>query len=181
MGAVTIRLLDRRDEPFLRLMLREADRWRLPVDAPRPPLAEVLADPHVALYVRGWGRPGDDGVLAESGGEPVGACWQRLFTEDAHGWGYVAPDVPELSLAVAPRWRRRGIGRRLLSEAVARARGLGHAGVSLSVMPENPARALYESLGFRRVAVVDGSWTMLLSLADEPQTPAAGMHQPLGT
>ncbi|NLE22152.1 MAG: GNAT family N-acetyltransferase [Actinobacteria bacterium] len=147
MRAVTTRLLDRRDGPFLRLMLREADRWRLPVDAPRPPLAEVLADPHVALYVR----------------------------------GYVAPDVPEISLAVAPSWRRRGIGLRLLSEATARSRALGHAGVSLSVMPDNPARRLYERLGFRRLATVDSSWTMLLRLADEPQTPAAGMHQPLGT
>ena len=111
MCAVTIRLLDRHDGPFLRLMVREADR-----------------------------------------------C-----------------------LAVAPPWRRRGIGRRLLGEATARARALGHAGVSLSVMPDNPALGLYASLGFRKVGDVDGSWTMLLSLAGEPQTPAAGMHQPLGT
>jgi len=40
---VAVRLLDRRDEPLLRLMLQEADRWRLPVDAPRPPLTEILS------------------------------------------------------------------------------------------------------------------------------------------
>jgi len=161
---VTLRLLVRRDEAFLRLMLREADRWRLPVDAPRPPLTEILADPHLALYVQSWGRPGDDGVLAEAGGEPIGACWLRLFTEESHGWGYVAPDVPELSLAVAPGWRRRGVGSLLLTGAVARARELGCAGVSLSVMPDNPARGLYERLGFLKVADVEASWTMMLPL-----------------
>ena len=145
-------------------MLREADRWRLPTDAPRPPLAEILADPHVRLYVEGWGRPGDDGVVAEVAGSPVGACWLRLFDDESHGWGFVGSDVPELSIAVAPQWRRRGIGRRLLEGAAARACELGYRELSLSVMPDNPARELYVQAGFQRVAVVDGSWTMTLRL-----------------
>jgi len=161
---VDLRPLTGADEPFLLEMLREADRWQLPVGAPRPPLAEVLADPHVRLYVENWGRPGDDGVVAEVAGSPAGACWLRLFDHEAHGWGFVGPDVPELSIAVAPRWRRRGTGRRLLAAAVARAEELGHPAISLSVMPENPARELYLQAGFRRVAVVDGSWTMTLRL-----------------
>ena len=146
---VTLRPLTAADEPFLHEMLREADGWRLPPGAPRPPMALVLADPHVRLYVEDWGRPGDDGVVAELAGRPVGACWLRLFTEESHGWGFVAPEVPELSIAVAPRWRRRGIGERLLAAAVARAEHLGHPAVSLSVMPENSvARELYLRAGF---------------------------------
>ena len=160
---VSIRALAPPDEPFLLEMVREADHWRLPPDAPRPPLDEVLADPHVRLYVEDWGRAGDDGVIAEVAGAPVGACWLRVFDEEMHGWGFVAPEVPELSIAVAPQWRRRGIGGRLLAAAVARAQHLGHPAVSLSVMPENSvARELYLRAGFRQVAVIDGSWSMTL-------------------
>jgi ribosomal protein S18 acetylase RimI-like enzyme len=163
-GELILRPLAPSDEHFLHEMLREADRWRLPLDAPRPPLAEVLADPHVRLYVEDWGRPGDDGVVAEVAGSPAGACWLRLFDDASPSWGFVGPDVPEVSLAVAPQWRRRGIGRCLLGAAVARAEQSGHPEVSLSVMRDNPARELYLQAGFRRVAVVDGSWTMTLHL-----------------
>ncbi|HSL94559.1 MAG TPA: GNAT family N-acetyltransferase [Thermoleophilia bacterium] len=155
------------DGPFLCEMVREADRWRLPPEAPRPPLDEILADEHVRRYVDGWGRPGDGGVIAEVGGAPAGACWWRLFTAARHGWGFVAADVPELSLAVGPAWRRRGIGTRLLTAAIEQARAEGHPTVSLSVMADNPARGLYERAGFRRVATDEGSWTMVRESPDE--------------
>jgi len=157
------------DGPFLCEMVREAYCWRLPPDAPRPPLDEVLADSHVSRYVDGWGRPADGGVIAEVTGASVGACWVRLFTADHHGWGFVAPDVPELSIAVAPAWRRRGIGTRLLATTIEQAREAGFPAVSLSVMTENPARALYERAGFRHVATDEGSWTMVLGLPPAPR------------
>jgi len=153
------------DGAFLREMVREADRWTLPPEAPRPPLDEVLADPHVSVYVDGWGRPGDGGIIAETGDTPVGACWWRLFSTERHGWGFVDAALPEISLAVAPAWRRRGIGTRLLAAAAEQVRGEGYRAVSLSVMPENPARVLYERAGFRPVATDEGSWTMVLTLA----------------
>ena len=37
--------------------------------------------------------------------------------------------------------------------------------LSLSVAPGNPARALYESEGFRKVGEVGTSWTMLRELS----------------
>jgi ribosomal protein S18 acetylase RimI-like enzyme len=178
-AAPCLRPAEAADEPFLREMVREADRWRLPPEAPRPPLDEVLADPHVSRYVDGWCRPGDGGVIAEADGTPVGACWLRLFTADYHGWGFVGADVPELSLAVAPTSRRRGIGTQLLTEAIEQARREGYSAVSLSVMTDNPARFLYERAGFRHVATDEGSWTMVLELAGARRQP--GAHQPFGT
>jgi ribosomal protein S18 acetylase RimI-like enzyme len=53
------------------------------------------------------------------------------------------------ALAVAPRWRRRGVARRLLDEASRRAAAAGLDGVALDTGLENaPARQLYESAGF---------------------------------
>lgn len=78
--------------------------------------------------------------------------------------GYVRDDVPELTLAVQHQARRRGIASSLLDRLLADAMAQGVPAVSLSVEPDNhPARILYESLGFVKVAEVDGAWTMLRS------------------
>jgi len=59
--------------------------------------------------------------------------------------------VADLGLMVAAGWRRRGIGRALLEEAVAWAREAGISKLELHVFPHNdPALALYESFGFVR-------------------------------
>jgi HAD superfamily hydrolase (TIGR01509 family) len=145
-----------RDEPLLEAMLELAAGWR-EQGAP-PPVAPELRD----LYVAGFGRTGDGGAVAEEvDGGPAGAAWFRLFERDRHGYGFVAPDVPELSLAVGPEHRRRGLGRDLLEFALRRAEEAGHREVSLSVEPDNPARRLYERLGFQRVGEGGGAWTLI--------------------
>jgi ribosomal protein S18 acetylase RimI-like enzyme len=47
---------------------------------------------------------------------------------------------------------------------IAAARHDGFAALSLSVSPQNPARTLYESLGFVKVGESGTSWTLRLSL-----------------
>jgi ribosomal protein S18 acetylase RimI-like enzyme len=141
-------------------MLYEAATWR---PEAQPPVEIVLADPHTARYLSGWGRPGDVGVIAEED-QPVGAAWFRLFSADEPGYGSVASDVPELSIGVAPESRGRGTGTRLLAALVEVARADGHQAISLSVERDNPARRLYERAGFVRVADDGGAWTMLLEL-----------------
>jgi ribosomal protein S18 acetylase RimI-like enzyme len=163
-----LRPATRDDEPFLWEMLREAASWRLAPDEPRPSPDELEAEPCLAHYVAGWGRAGDAGMVAEAGGHAVGACWLRSFTTEDHGWGFMDPEVPELSLAVAPEWRRRGIGTRLVNAVVELALEHGLSAVSLSVEPDNPARTIYLRVGFRKVAVNDGSWTMVRRFSPEP-------------
>jgi RimJ/RimL family protein N-acetyltransferase len=59
--------------------------------------------------------------------------------------------VADLGLMVAAGWRRRGIGRALLQQAVDWARESGIRKLELHVFPHNePAIALYESFGFER-------------------------------
>jgi hypothetical protein len=97
------------DEPFLTSMLELASNWR-PLDPSRPP------NPVDERYVARFGRPGDLGVVAEDPhGRPAGAAWCRLRTAADRGYGYVADDVPELTLAVSEE--HRGHARRIYERA----------------------------------------------------------------
>jgi ribosomal protein S18 acetylase RimI-like enzyme len=136
------------DFTFLATMLGEAAVWR--PDRPTPTGDQVLADPRYALYLAGWPRQGDYGLVAEQDG-PVGAAWYRTFSEVSHGYGFVAGDVPELSIAVIASRRHEGIGRRLLVGLIDASVAQGYAALSLSVNDDNPARGLYESVGFQPV------------------------------
>ncbi|HZR80695.1 MAG TPA: ribosomal protein S18-alanine N-acetyltransferase [Candidatus Binatia bacterium] len=65
---------------------------------------------------------------------------------------HVADEMHLLNLAAASTVRGRGLGRRLLRLLLAEARRKGARVVTLEVSERNlPARALYESLGFRVV------------------------------
>ena len=139
------RLASSQDFNFLATMLGEAAVWR--PDKPTPTAEQVMADSRYALYLDGWPRPGDYALVAEQD-RPVGAAWYRMYTEATHGHGFVAEDVPELSIAVIAARRHEGIGRRLLFELIDASIGQGCRALSLSVAENNPARRLYESAGF---------------------------------
>jgi GNAT superfamily N-acetyltransferase len=146
------------DFTFLATMLGEAAVWR--PDKPTPTADQVLADPRYAMYLAGWPRQGDYGLIAEQDG-PLGAAWYRTYTEASHGYGFISADVPELSIAVIASRRRSGIGRQLLIELINASIDQGYPALSLSVREENPARGLYESVGFVSVEKHGSSWTMV--------------------
>lgn len=146
------------DFAFLATMLGEAAVWN--PEKRTPTGDEVLADPRYAMYLSGWPRPGDFGLLAEAD-ERLGAAWYRTYTEASHGYGFVGDDVPEVSIAVVASHRREGIGRRLLVDLIAASIDHGHPALSLSVNASNPARHLYASVGFVPVEQTESSWTMV--------------------
>lgn len=127
-----------------------------------PPPRSVLEYPDIARYVEGWGRAGDLGLVARepSNGRDVGAAWLRLWRRNDAGYGFVDEDTPELSMAVRPDWRGKGIGARLLSGLLCLA-DAEYEAVSLSVSDGNPARRLYERAGFVAVATTGDSTTMV--------------------
>lgn len=139
-------------------MLGEAAVWR--PDKPTPTADQVLADPRYAMYLAEWPRHGDHGLVAEQD-EPLGAAWYRTYTETSHGYGFVAADVPELSIAVVVGRRGEGIGRRLLVDLIEASVAQGHPALSLSVNNSNPARSLYESVGFMPVERRESGSTMV--------------------
>ena len=134
---------------------------------------QLLAEPHLAHYVTGWPRPSDFGTIsADNGpnargsgdGKVLGAAWCRLFDATDPGYGYLADDVPEVTIGVAPAHRGRGIGTALLAALIDQARVRRHQAISLSVEDGNRARLLYERAGFTVVGRSGNSDTMRLEL-----------------
>jgi GNAT superfamily N-acetyltransferase len=159
-----IRPIQPDDEPFLWDMGWEA----MAVDAGMRALGRdaALAMPHFRRHLSGWGRPGDAGVVAISeDGQRLGAAWYRLFPIEDPGWGFVAPDVPELGIGVVAAARGRGVGGALLAALLELAREQGHRTLSLSVDRENPARRLYERVGFRDAGISDPTDTSVTMIA----------------
>jgi GNAT superfamily N-acetyltransferase len=164
--SITIRAATPDDEPFLWDMGWEATA----VDEGMRALGRDLAfsRPEVRKYLAGWGRPGDAGVVAVNhAGNRLGAAWYRLFPADDPGYGFVAADVPELSIGVIVAARGQGVGGALLDALLVLARGKGWRALSLSVDRQNPARRLYERKGFHDAGVslpADSSVTLIAML-----------------
>lgn len=149
------------DGPALTAALLEAVNW---AGRARFRLDDLDADSTLSRYVEGWPRLDDFGAIAESDGLPVGAAWCRTFSSSAPGYGFVADDVPELSMGVLPAHRGRGVGTALLTAVLGLARQRSWRAVSLSVEDGNRARALYERVGFVRVGRKDDSDVLLVDL-----------------
>ncbi len=145
----------------MRDMLHHAYYWRETMpDA---------ADLPVLRYVKGWGRPGDEAVIAVEGIARVGAAWHRLFPRTEPGYGFIDESTPELTVAVVPARRGQGTGSALLRALIERARGRGFDALSLSVEDSGPQISFYERHGFEKVQKVGNAWTMRHDLAPTGQ------------
>ncbi|HLF24855.1 MAG TPA: GNAT family N-acetyltransferase [Anaerolineae bacterium] len=154
-----IRPLAPADKPFVWEMLYQALHVP-PGGTPFP--RDIVNRPELRRYVEGWGRPDDTGFMAveQNRRQPIGATWLRLMTAENRGFGYVDDATPELSIAMLPEYRGRGIGSallvRLLDLAASR-----YSAVSLSVARGNPALRLYQRLGFEEIGKSDAALTLI--------------------
>jgi GNAT superfamily N-acetyltransferase len=94
----------------------------------------------------------------------------RVFVASSGQDAVVDESTPEVSAAVLPPHRGRGIGTALLRALGHEAREQGIERLSLSVERDNPAAALYERLGFRPLGREGIALTMVIDL-DQPQPP----------
>jgi ribosomal-protein-alanine N-acetyltransferase len=118
----------------------------------RPGDAGAIAALHAASFRRGWSEQEVEQLLldrqvvahrAQSGGMLAGFILSRM----------AAGEAEILSVAVASRWRGRGVARRLVDLHLRRLAGLAVGTVFLEVEEENePALRLYAGAGFHRVA-----------------------------
>jgi GNAT superfamily N-acetyltransferase len=112
-------------------------------------------------------RPGEALFIARMDGHVVGVCGLNV---DPYATGARMGRVRHLY--VLADCRRRGVGRRLVAEVIAAARGA--FGV-LRLRTANPGAALfYEALGFRRTPAGTTNATHVRELAGSP----AGGHRP---
>jgi len=166
------------DEAFLFDMLVEAYNWDRQIRITRE---QIASDPHLNRYLAGWPRPDDFAVVAvEVAHGRVGAAWVRLFAADDPGYGFVADDIPEVSIAVLNSRRGHGIGRALMLALLDEARSRRLRALSLSVEDGNRAKRLYQDLGFVVTGRSGDSDVMTCELADSGVS-AAPISPPHGT
>lgn len=111
------------------------------------PDRKIINEPELSRYAEDWGRTNDKAVFAVYRGEVIGGCWTRIFSKAAPGYGTIDSEIPELSIAVLPQFRGKGIGTRLLQQMMINLKH-DYQGVSLSVSKHNPAKMLYERFEF---------------------------------
>ena len=128
------------DRPFLVELyasVREAELAHVPWDdATRRAFVEHQFSAQDAHYREHY--PGATLDVIEVDGEPAG----RLYVHRGPG------DIRIMDIALAPAFRGRGIGAGLLRALIGEAEESGRK-LSIYVEMNNPARALYERLGFR--------------------------------
>ncbi|WP_308415502.1 GNAT family N-acetyltransferase [Sporanaerobium hydrogeniformans] len=140
------RLVDTEDQGFLEDILYEAIFVEEGEQVPR----DIVYKPEVYKYVADWGQKGDLGyaLVDKNTHQGIGAVWIRFFDYNNKGYAYIRDDIPELGVAILPPYRGRGLGTKLIAYFLKKL-PLEVSSVSLSVDNRNPAKRLYERLGFK--------------------------------
>ena len=140
------------------IVLRQAGRndsdilWGfLAIAAYEADVAAAKLVPFVAAHLAGWQRPQDFGFVAEHHSKAIGAAWARQFSLDEQPAFYVDSRTPEVTIGVSEAFCSQGVGEGLLRALMAEAENRGLAALCLNVRHDNPARRLYERVGFRLV------------------------------
>jgi len=126
------------------------------------PERNVICHPSIRIYIDKFGsKKGDNGVIAELDGVPVGAAWTRIIP----AFGHIDYNTPELAISVLPQYRSRGIGSELMNELFQSLLKKSYKQTSLAVQKENQAVNFYLRLGYNIVKEKEEEYIMLKSLS----------------
>jgi ribosomal-protein-alanine N-acetyltransferase len=114
---------------------------------------DALAEIHSSAFRRGWSDAEFEALLVQPATHGFIAHHRNAFgSQRAAGfilYRLVIDEAEILSVAVIPEFRRRGIGKRLLQEALRHLYSEGAHGIHLEVEDSNPAAiALYRGMEF---------------------------------
>ena len=130
------------DVPFLRHLYgttRQDEMQHVPwTDAQKAAFLDMQFSAQKKHYEEFY--PNCQFLVIELAGEPIG----RLYIDRGD------EDIEIVDIALLPQFRRRGIGRMLLEEIIEEGRATSKT-VTIYVEHFNPARRLYDRLGFRHV------------------------------
>lgn len=137
-----VRALTNQDEPLVWEMLMYAVQ--------ESSIQSVQAQDCLTRYAADWGKPGDMGFVASTEKQLMGAAWLRSVLNTEKRFGYGEDSIAELTIAVIPEYRGKGIGTALLMQVLKSAQ-IDYAAVSLNVRSNNLVVALYQRAGFVKV------------------------------
>ena len=159
---MTIRKIKTNETDFLADMLYEA--LFIPEGHAALPKA-VIRDKSLSKYIENWGKDKYDiALVAVMDSRLMGAIWGRLLTGENKGFGFIDDNTPELSMAVKPEYRNKGIGTDMIKAIASEYKSIGVSQLSLSVDKANDASRLYKRLGCEIVEETQTSWTMKKTL-----------------
>ncbi len=160
-GRIELRAATPADEPFLQRLyaeVRTADLAPLALDEPaRETLLRMQYTAQQRSYTASYPAAACDVIVVD--GDPCGRLWV-----DRAG-----PELTLLDIGLLTGYRGDGVGRTLLTGLIDEARERGCA-LRLHVERHNPARRLYERLGFRLVS--DGD--VYLEMTWDPRRSPGG-------
>ncbi len=124
---------------------------------------EIIFLPELYCYISDFGKKEDYCLVAEFDHKLIGAIWIRQFSDSNQGFGYINEKTPELSMAINPEFRRKAIGKKLLTEMLSYLKSSNYSQVSLSVDKRNFAYFMYQKFNFVDYKTNDNSVIMLLN------------------
>lgn len=109
---------------------------------------DIVKTPEYRIYIEDFGKEDDVALVWEIEGQIAGLAWARLFNEEDATYGYVAADVPEVTLSVLAGYNERTIGKELLEILSNELRLMGYNKVSTSLENKNECKDIYDRVGF---------------------------------
>lgn len=159
---ISYRVMQAEEYEFLNEMLYEA-LFVLPGQPKFP--REIIEDPSIKKNIENWNqKEGDLAIVCLDGEELIGAIWGRKFSEDNKGYGFIDAETPEIGMAIKQEYRGKGLGSNLIKLIIDKYIEMGVGQLSLNVNTLNPAKRLYERIGFMKVSEESGAAIMARQL-----------------